>query len=81
VEELIATYEAYTSRLRAQMFRLPKGAYRVDIEWLYQADDAGGVVHGVFWSRLRGFTSYTDNKVRAAELAQDNLRGADLAEP
>jgi hypothetical protein len=81
VEEVVATYEADTGRHRARVFRLSSGAYRIDVERLYEAADAGGVVHGVFWSRLRGFTSYTDDGDRATELAQENLRNAQVAEP
>jgi hypothetical protein len=81
VEEVVATYEADTGRHRARVYRLSSGAYRVDVERLDEADDAGGVVHGVYWAMLRGFTSYTDDRVRATELAEENLRNAQAAEP
>jgi hypothetical protein len=61
VQEVVATYEAETGRHRARVFRLSSGAYRVEVERLYEADDAGGVVHGVFWSAIRGFSSYTND--------------------
>jgi hypothetical protein len=79
-EEAIATYYADNQRHRALVFRLPGDSYRVDVERLYEAEDAGGLVRGVFWSRLYGLTSYSDDLNRALQLAQENLRcgeGAD----
>jgi hypothetical protein len=81
VEDVVATYEADTGRHRARIFRLSTGAYRIDVERLYEADDAGGVVRGMFWSRLREFSSYTDDLEQAEALAQENLRCAQAAEP
>jgi len=81
VEEAVATYDAETGRHRARVFRMSSGAYRVVVERLLVADDAGGVVRGVFWSAISGFTSYTDDLERAAVLAKENLRNAQVVEP
>src|SRR5207248_1308692 len=81
LEEAVATFDAETGRHRARVVRMSSGGYRVVVERLYEADDAGGVVHGVFWSAVRGFTSYTDDLERAAALAQENLRNAQTVEP
>ena len=80
MDEVIATFDADTGRHRARVFRLSSGVYRVEVERLYEADDAGGVVHGMFWSAIRGFTSYTDELARAESLAVENLHNVHAVE-
>lgn len=80
MEEAVATFDTEMRRHRARVFRMSSGGYRVDVERLYEEKDAGGVVHGVYWSTIHGFTSYTDDLERAAALAHENLRNAQVAE-
>ena len=74
MEELVAAYNAETGRHRARVFRMSGGSYRVEVERLMDATDAGGEKRGEFWSAIRGLTSYTDDPERAAAMAQENLR-------
>ncbi len=81
MEEVIATYDADTGRHRARVFRTSSGVYRVEVERLIDAVDAGGEKRGEFWSAIRGFTSYTDDLERAVTLAEESLRCGQAIDP
>ena len=50
--------------------------FRVDVEQLFDATDAGGLYRGQFWSVVIGLTSYADCVDRAIALAQENMQCA-----
>jgi hypothetical protein len=79
--EVVLTLDADTGRHRARVSRTSGGAYRVEVERLIQAYDAGGEWRGEFWSAIPGICSYTDSLERAAELAAEVLRAGQAVEP
>jgi hypothetical protein len=70
----ILTLSSPSGRVRARVHLLSPGMYRVDVERLIDAFDAGDNWRGQFWSEIEGLTSYADNEARAADLAAQNLR-------
>jgi hypothetical protein len=72
--EDILTRVSQNGRVRARVQRIASNNYRVDVERLIEAVDAGGCRRGEFWSVVTGLTSYTDSEERAALLAEENLR-------
>ena len=75
--------ESGNERIRACIHRLSPTMFRVDVEQLFDATDAGGLYRGNFWSVVIGLTSYADSEDRAVALAQQNIRCAvaPLADP
>ena len=67
---------AHSDRLRVRIHSMPSGGFRVDVERLVEAEDAGGVVRGQFWSVQTGLTSYTDTYETARGLAIEKLSDA-----
>jgi hypothetical protein len=55
--------------------------FRVDVERLIDATDAGGFKRGEFWSVVPGLTSFADSTELAIALAQENMRCAQAADP
>jgi hypothetical protein len=80
VDEVILTLQSDNGRHRAQVVKISDTAFRVEVERLMEAFDAGGFKRGEFWSSLNAWTSYTDNMERAAELAAENLRLGEACE-
>jgi hypothetical protein len=81
ISEAVFTLDSETGRHRARVFRTASGAYRVDVERLIEALDAGGDRRGEFWSRIRGITSYADSLERAKQMATENLWCGQAVEP
>jgi hypothetical protein len=83
VADVILILNSETGRHRARVVRISASLYRIEVERLIEALDAGGVRRGEFWSRVTGpgSTSYTDREERAAALAAENLRWAQAIEP
>lgn len=81
MNEVVLTLDADTRRHRARVSRTSNGAYRVEVERLIQAYDAGGEWRDEYWSAIRGICSYTDNLERASELAAEALRTGQAVEP
>ena len=79
MSEVILATESGTGRHRVRAERVSPAVFRVTVERLFDAVDAGGVKRGEFWSAVLGVTSYTDTAERAAELAADALRAAEAA--
>jgi hypothetical protein len=70
-DELIVS--AHSDRLRARIHAMPSGGFCVDLEELIDAEDAGGMVRGTFWSKVVGETSYTYSMDLARQLAAAKL--------
>ena len=81
MEDVVLTLDSQTGRHRARVIRISASLYRIDVERLIEALDAGGCLRGDFWSAIRGATSYTDNQERAAALATEQLRCGETIEP
>lgn len=73
-DELIVA--AQSDQHRARIHAMPSGGFRVDIERLIDADDAGGAVRGQFWSAVVGLTSYADTQELARQLGTAKLSNA-----
>ena len=65
-----------SDQIRARIHKLKSTGFRVDIERLIDADDAGGIKRGEFWSVVTGLTSYADTVEYAKLLAAENLKNA-----
>jgi hypothetical protein len=72
--EEVLVLTSHTGRVRARVHRISPDDYRVDVERLVEAFDAGNQKRGEFWSVISGLTSYTDSEECAAALAEENLR-------
>lgn len=72
--EVVLTLSSDSGRHRARVFKVAEGSYRIEVDRLIDATDAGGLKRGEFWSVLPGLTSYADSQERALMLAKENLR-------
>ena len=72
--EVLLTLPSAAGHHRALVIKISNRVYRVEVEKLIEAFDAGGVGPGEFWFPLNDWLSLTDSLERAAELAAESLR-------
>ena len=75
--EVLTTIQSDSGRYRARIVKISETAFRVEVDRLIEAFDAGGFKRGDFWSPFNDWKSYTDSVKRAAEIAAENLRNAE----
>jgi hypothetical protein len=79
MSEIVQTVYSDTGRHRANVVKISRTAFRIDVERRHEDVDAGGYRHGYFWSHLSGWRSYADTLDRALELATENLRTSEAS--